>query len=1138
MWYDDNLIRIERLDYILDQFRPEILHPNDPKYIPYWRNLRKKCIEGIWVEQFGKYRYTPGRLGFYGVFFRFNEWDEETKVRVTNQPVGIRDLEWHSAYSMVEASGFSGYENDDKYTSDRGIFEIQKYRDMKLGDKRYHHMIKPNGDFKEFIDPRENLFLLRDTDQLGRPLYYNEARNDVLMGSRGGGKAVLLIEPILTSKGWVKMGDVKIGDNIVNRYGKPGKITNIIPQGKRQVWLVTLQDGRKIKCSDNHLWTVQLATKKEKVISTIDMYNQGVSIFHEKGNVYKFKIPNCNPIQFKEKDLPIDPYVLGYLLGNGTLTTLTPKVASDDEFVIEEFRKRLEGFEIKYDKHTTTNYTIVDRRKVFIQGEKQPVFKNRLRLALEELNLTQTCENKFIPKMYKFSSIDQRMELIRGLMDSDGHVTKDGSAEFSNTNLNLIEDMAEILRSLGIRCQIGKDNRAGQKHNIKDWEGERSEYYRLYINTTKDICKLPRKLERLKNKKYTNSQDFVSIVNIRPLDEYEEQQCISVDCKDHTFIIGNYVVTHNSYQKAGMLMLPNICFSNLKHYNIGDTLNSQASIEIITSGGGKGTELLEKVREGMDALNDERNTELGVWVYKDGSIESCPFYKKMTGDITANNKEKPWKNIYPIKKGNEWTTGGNEDVIYNTANALNQKNSNVKSAGGRRTDVVYEEFGTFAPGILLNSWGNNEGLVSEAGYKMASQHGIGTSGNLETIIEAKKIFTHPKQYRCLEYRYRHDPDNTYGRFLPVWWVDPRFKDKDGNTNVAEAKAYHQEKIDKLIEEGNPPDVILNHKMNNPMEIEDMWISGTGTLMPVEEAKKRRTILLKGNYYEQIGTPIKLFWDTNTENGVNYTIMQNAEPFYHFPYKGKKDLEGAFLMFIHPDKLRVNGEFPPDIVFTLVDPYKAEEWDKGGSLGAVYFIVNPKYIPFGKPGNCLAACYNGKPERGVDAFAEIVCQGYALYGNGKQTVWYEDVMGGDKIRAMFIKKNRLFGLALRPQFEQGNHIFLKNVRQTGYIIGKDKSLLWSNLADWWKEETTLTIMEDGKSETETKMNIERWPDLFSLNQAIHADGKLNVDAVSAMQAISLAIGESSQREILKQQTGTNVEILRQYVQKYHKKLRVS
>ena len=109
-----NWIKIENLSGILDEFRPEVHHPESPKWLPHWKSLRAKLINGIWVEQFGQWRYVNGRIGFYGVFFRFEDWKtiNGQKLRVKNCIPRVDDIEWHRIYNHMEMQGFSGFADD------------------------------------------------------------------------------------------------------------------------------------------------------------------------------------------------------------------------------------------------------------------------------------------------------------------------------------------------------------------------------------------------------------------------------------------------------------------------------------------------------------------------------------------------------------------------------------------------------------------------------------------------------------------------------------------------------------------------------------------------------------------------------------------------------------------------------------------------------------------------------------------------------------------------------------------------------------------------------------------------------------------------------------------------------------------
>jgi intein/homing endonuclease len=374
----------------------------------------------------------------------------------------------------------------------------------------------------------------------------------MLIGSRGLGKAEPITTPILTSNGWVKMGDIKVGNKTYGRDGKLHNVTAIHPQGKKQICRLTFADGRIIDCCEDHLWVVKKGNGKERVLSTKEIIKDGC-IWKGPSDkyAYKYKVPHCDPIEFTKNDLPIDPYILGCLLGDGTMNTKTPKIASDDEFIAQEFKNRLEGFEVSQDP-TNNNYTLVDRNKDYTEvtrGASKYLCRTRNRLTdkIEALGLSVGCKGKFIPDQYKYSSIEDRMEIVRGLLDTDGSVNNSGSIEFTNTCEKLVDDLIEILRSLGISCIKSNDNREGQAHVLPSGkESTRGFYYRVYINTSNPVFKLPRKLERIKANS-TGREKYNAIVAAEYIEEYTEMQCITVDSPDHTYITKDYVVTHNSF---------------------------------------------------------------------------------------------------------------------------------------------------------------------------------------------------------------------------------------------------------------------------------------------------------------------------------------------------------------------------------------------------------------------------------------------------------------------------------------------------------------------------------------------------------------------------------------------------------------
>lgn len=166
----------------------ELIHPSSPKYLPYWKDQKRKAIEGMWVEDFGQWRFIPPKLWFCVNHGSILLTDRKHKTRYTSRPF-LNDLFWEMGLMSFESQGFSGYSNS-KYTSNDKIFDLKKNW-SSVNSVEHIDMFLPNGNFKEYISPRTNIRMLHAEPQ-GIPLYDNDLKNYVILGSRSGGKSFIL----------------------------------------------------------------------------------------------------------------------------------------------------------------------------------------------------------------------------------------------------------------------------------------------------------------------------------------------------------------------------------------------------------------------------------------------------------------------------------------------------------------------------------------------------------------------------------------------------------------------------------------------------------------------------------------------------------------------------------------------------------------------------------------------------------------------------------------------------------------------------------------------------------------------------------------------------------------------------------
>lgn len=363
-----------------------------------------------------------------------------------------------------------------------------------------------------------------------------------LLGDEMGlGKAQPLDAKILTPHGWKKMGELNIGDNIIGYDGKPTRIVAIHPQGKQKVFRITFRDGAFAECTDEHLWYVHSPAQKHRGLpgKIITLRQMREKLKDGAGNA-KYFVPITDAVAFPYIKVPLHPYLLGYLIANGSLTTKTPMVTIPDKETVRRIERLIPAGTKLLLGSGEMNYRITKGH--YIGGNTA---KNPLTVILRELNLMgHAAQDKRIPRMYRYNSIKTRTQLLQGLMDGDGSVTvSSNTVGYSTASKCLALDAQELVESLGgiARLNCKKEPKYTYKGEIKI--GRPSYSLTIALPNTISPFKLSRKANNHKPRtKYLPSRAVTNIESIGT----KECQCITIENENGLYLTNHHIVTHNS----------------------------------------------------------------------------------------------------------------------------------------------------------------------------------------------------------------------------------------------------------------------------------------------------------------------------------------------------------------------------------------------------------------------------------------------------------------------------------------------------------------------------------------------------------------------------------------------------------------
>lgn len=425
-------------------------------------------------------------------------------------------------------------------------FLTEKY----LGPVATHTYDRIKKNFLEFTNPLSN------------------KRNLILYPHIGYGKLSSYDSPVFTASGPVKMKDIKIGDKICNSYGGESTVLNKIDFPGEIIYKCTFNDGRSCLVGGNHNWLTHTTRNHliyNKSTKNYDRDTIGAPCWKvlttnqiiedlEKHPKHRYKMPLAKPVYHKKRNHIISPYALGAYLGDGSYGKTSSAVVGDDYEIHERMQR--ENSSICHIKN-------LEEKKE--QGKStvkySTVFNPKFRKEINRLGLAGCKSNaKFIPDEYLYDSIDNRIALLQGLMDTDGTVMNTGikarnsnrmpCPSFWTSSKELAENIMTLIRGLGGLCRFHFSEK-GKTNATKNYDA-----YIIYFNFPENrfpIFYLKRKQHWIdgvynRNLDYRQKRkpQYLILKSIEKTN-LKGGMCIEVDSEDHCYLTDEYIVTHNSY---------------------------------------------------------------------------------------------------------------------------------------------------------------------------------------------------------------------------------------------------------------------------------------------------------------------------------------------------------------------------------------------------------------------------------------------------------------------------------------------------------------------------------------------------------------------------------------------------------------
>jgi len=529
-----------------------------------------------------------------------------------------------------------------------------------------------------------------------------------------------------------------------------------------------------------------------------------------------------------------------------------------------------------------------------------------------------------------------------------------------------------------------------------------------------------------------------------------------------------------SYLVANQGIAHELLFDGLRYYD-SSTLEENLPIAEIVVGAAisdKSRDLLNKVKYTMDNLP-------GAWKKGTSQEIPCPFFKHMGGSIAAN---KEWKNEFQIKQGGDWKKFTGSFVKHRVFTTENPE----AAAGGRPGTIVLEEVGLV--GNLLSIHASNDAAQNDAGEKFGSSLYIGTSGNMEKILEPETIFNDPGVYDFLEFdNIWENTGKKIAWFIPATHMSRKFKDKNGNTKIGEANTFFLKRRENK-KKGASSKGLDGELMNYPLKPSEMFLNKTNNKFPVADIKIRIRDLSSPNNNE-LKYSLKGLYTINSEGAIVFEQDKHARPIYDYPLKKSTtyDIAGCVEIFEPPIKNEEN-KVPGGIYIAGLDPVNDDgNNDINRSLQSFYLLNLLT--------DRIVLEYSGRTKFAKHYYEQV----RRILIDYNATLLYENQKSG--IYTYFDQKNCLYLLEDTPAALRDIDI------QRGSFTGnRSKGVYATDKINFWGQQQLLpNYLESKAYSTETDLtNLQIFKSMAGLKEMIYYNGnKINTDRISSLGILMIA-----------------------------------